>query len=91
MGKVKSLDLYLSGQFAAYVSRDANGECLLQYSDEWLANPDAYPFSLSLPLQADPHTTNNIEYILQGLLPENKKLLSDWGRRYNIFNANDAF
>ena len=91
MGKVNSLDLYLSGHFAAYVSRDANGECLLQYSDEWLANPDAYPFSLSLPLQADPHTTKNIEYILQGLLPENKKLLSDWGRRYNIVNANDAF
>ena len=91
VGRVNSLDLYFSGRFAAFISRDDSGDCLLQYSDEWLSDPNAFPLSLSLPLQEDPHTTKNIEYILQGLLPENKKILSDWGRRYNIFNTSDAF
>ncbi len=48
----------------------AKGERLaFAYDSQWLASPEAYPLSLSMPLVAPEHGHRVVEAFLWGLLP----------------------
>ncbi|WP_419922573.1 HipA domain-containing protein [Candidatus Poriferisodalis sp.] len=59
----------IGGIPAARISRDPGGT-RLTYGADYLAQPDAVPVSLSLPLRTQPHAGPLIETWLDGLLPD---------------------
>jgi serine/threonine-protein kinase HipA len=54
------------------------------YSDTWRNDPNAYPLSLSMPLGSATHGHARIEAFLWGLLPDNDRVLQNWGRRFQV-------
>lgn len=58
------------------------------YSDTWRNDPDAYPLSLSMPLGSATHGHARIEAFLWGLLPDNDRVLQNWGKRFQVSPKN---
>ena len=58
------------------------------YSDTWRNDPDAYPLSLSMPLGSATHAHARIETFLWGLLPDDDRVLQNWGRRFQVSPKN---
>lgn len=52
------------------------------YSDTWRIDPNAYP--LSMPLGSATHGHARIEAFLWGLLPDNDRVLQNWGKRFQV-------
>ena len=50
------------------------GEVAFRYHEDYLASPAAAPLSLSLPLQAEPYTEEQLTPYFRGLLPEGAAL-----------------
>ena len=65
-----------------------NARLSFVYTDEWRADPDAYPLSLSMPLASAEHGHARIEAFLWGLLPDNDRVLENWGRRFQVSPRN---
>ena len=70
------------------VSQNAQGRLQFTYTEEWLQSPAAYPLSLSMPLQAAPHSHAKIEAFLWRLLPDNASILRSWGQRFQVSARN---
>lgn len=58
------------------------------YSDTWRNDPNAYPLSLSMPLGSATHGHSRIEAFLWGLLPDNDRVLQNWGKRFQVSPKN---
>jgi serine/threonine-protein kinase HipA len=58
------------------------------YSDTWRNDPNAYPLSLSMPLGSGTHGHARIEAFLWGLLPDNDRILQNWGKRFQVSPKN---
>jgi serine/threonine-protein kinase HipA len=58
------------------------------YSDTWRNNSKAYPLSLSMPLGSTTHGHARIEAFLWGLLPDNDRVLQNWGKRFQVSPKN---
>lgn len=58
------------------------------YSETWRNDPHAYPLSLSMPLGSATHGHARIEAYLWGLLPDNDRVLQNWGRRFQVSPKN---
>jgi serine/threonine-protein kinase HipA len=58
------------------------------YSDIWRHDPNAYPLSLSMPLGSATHSHARIEAFLWGLLPDNDRVLQNWGKRFQVSPKN---
>lgn len=58
------------------------------YSDTWRNDPNAYPLSLSMPLGSGTHGHARIEAFLWGLLPDNDRVLQNWGKRFQVSPKN---
>ena len=58
------------------------------YSDTWRHDPNAYPLSLSMPLGLASHGHARIDTFLWGLLPDNDRVLQNWGRRFQVSPKN---
>jgi serine/threonine-protein kinase HipA len=58
------------------------------YNDAWRGDPDSYPLSLSMPLTSAEHGHARIEAFLWGLLPDNDRVLEDWGQRFQVSPKN---
>ncbi|HET9101687.1 MAG TPA: type II toxin-antitoxin system HipA family toxin [Acidobacteriaceae bacterium] len=58
------------------------------YSDTWRNDPNAYPLSLSMPLGSATHGHARIEAFLWGLLPDNDRVLQNWGKRFQVSPKN---
>jgi serine/threonine-protein kinase HipA len=58
------------------------------YSDAWRSDPNAYPLSLSMPLGSASHGHARIEAFLWGLLPDNDRVLQNWGKRFQVSPKN---
>jgi serine/threonine-protein kinase HipA len=58
------------------------------YSDTWRNDPNAYPLSLSMPLGSAAHGRARIEAFLWGLLPDNDRVLQNWGKRFQVSPKN---
>ena len=68
--------------------RYKNARLSFVYSDTWRADPNAYPLSLSMPLASAEHGHARIEAFLWGLLPDNDRVLENWGRRFQVSPRN---
>ncbi|MDP2378391.1 type II toxin-antitoxin system HipA family toxin [Reyranella sp.] len=78
----------LAGKEIGRVQRDAHGRLSFSYSDEWRAEPDAYPLSLSMPVAAREHRRSDIEAFLWGLLPDNERVLERWAAKFQVSARN---
>lgn len=58
------------------------------YSETWRDDPNAYPLSLSMPLGSASHGHSRIEAFLWGLLPDNDRVLQNWGKRFQVSPKN---
>jgi serine/threonine-protein kinase HipA len=58
------------------------------YSETWRDDPNSYPLSLSMPLGSATHSHARIEAFLWGLLPDNDRVLQNWGRRFQVSPKN---
>src|SRR6266702_2227312 len=65
-----------------------NSRLSFVYRESWRADPDAYPLSLSMPLGSAEHGHTRIEAFLWGLLPDNDRVLENWGRRFQVSPKN---
>ena len=65
-----------------------NARLSFVYRESWRADPDAYPLSLSMPLGSAEHGHARIEAFLWGLLPDNDRVLENWGRRFQVSPKN---
>src|ERR1035437_6149013 len=65
-----------------------NSRLSFVYNDEWRADPNAYPLSLSMPLASAEHGHARIAAFLWGLLPDNDRVLENWGRRFQVSPKN---
>jgi len=65
-----------------------NSRLSFVYRESWRTNPDAYPLSLSMPLGSAEHGHARIEAFLWGLLPDNDRVLENWGRRFQVSPKN---
>ena len=54
------------------------------YSETWRDDPNSYPLSLSMPLGSATHGHARIEAFLWGLLPDNDRVLQNWGKRFQV-------
>lgn len=72
------------------VVRDDRGRLSFTYSEKWRAAADAYPLSISMPLALAEHGHAKIDPFLWGLLPDNEKVLDNWGRKFQV-SARNAF
>lgn len=52
------------------------------YEDAWLARPDSFPLSISLPLAAKEHPDRLCAPYLWNLLPDNHETLLAWTKRF---------
>lgn len=64
IGQVK-----LSGRPVGAIEEDG-GQVVFTYSSEWLAQPDAVPISLTLPLRPEPYVSQGLHPFFENLLPE---------------------
>jgi serine/threonine-protein kinase HipA len=58
------------------------------YRETWRNDPNAYPLSLSMPLGSATHGHARIEAFLWGLLPDNDRVLQNWGKRFQVSPKN---
>lgn len=60
----------------------------LVYDDDWMAEPESHPLSLSLPLSAGQHGDDRVEPFLWGLLPDDREVIVRWAERYSVSPGN---
>jgi len=60
----------------------------LVYENGWQFSRDAFPASLSLPLERKVHSGDSVSFFLQGLLPDNPAVLNAWGKRFHVSPRN---
>jgi serine/threonine-protein kinase HipA len=75
---VSALDVVVGSVVAAHLTFSAEGRFSLEYTSQWLANPEAYPFSPRLPLKPvdvsiDAHSAQ-VRNFFSNLLPEGRAL-----------------
>ena len=58
------------------------------YDESWRQTPNSYPLSLSMPLASAEHGHAKIEAFLWGLLPDNDRVLENWGKRFQVSSKN---
>lgn len=67
--KQRIAEVRLDGQPVGTL-KESGKQVVLQYAAEWLANPQAVPASLTLPLRAEPFVTDGLHPFFENLLPE---------------------
>ena len=60
-----------------------SGSSVFVYDGSWLANPNAYPLSISLPLISGEHPARISEAFFWGLLPDNEAILQRIAEDHN--------
>ena len=66
---MKKADIYYKNQLAGLLTEDEEGYHFV-YDEHYLAQPQAKPISLTLPLQAAPYYSNILFPFFDGLIPE---------------------
>lgn len=87
---IKELIAVVDSREMGRITRDRNGKLSFVYGDDWRNAPDAFPLSLSMPLGLAQHRNAKIDPFLWGLLPDNERVLDQWGRRFHV-SARNAF
>jgi serine/threonine-protein kinase HipA len=82
------LVVLLAGREAGRVERSKGGTLALHYSDEWRQDAESYPLSLSMPLALASHDGDVVRSFLEGLLPDDRDVLEQWGKRFQVSPRN---
>jgi len=72
------------------IRQDARGKLSFVYAEEWQRSLESFPLSISMPLGLAEHPHARIDAFLWGLLPDNERILDQWGRRFHV-SARNAF
>jgi len=72
------------------VERDRSGALTFVYDEAWRAAASSHPLSVSIPLAKPRHENDVVEPYLQGLLPDNREILTGWARRFGV-SSNSPF
>lgn len=67
--KNRSAQIRLDGKPCGMLT-ETGRQTSFQYSAEWLANPEAVPISLTLPLRPEPYVSEGLHPYFENLLPE---------------------
>jgi serine/threonine-protein kinase HipA len=65
-----------------------NARISFVYDESWRNAPNSYPLSLSMPLASAEHGYSKMEAFLWGLLPDNDRVLENWGKRFQVSPRN---
>jgi serine/threonine-protein kinase HipA len=87
---IKELIAVVDSREMGRITRDRNGKLSFVYNNDWRNAPDAFPLSLSMPLGLAQHGNAKIDPFLWGLLPDDERVLDQWGRRFHV-SARSAF
>jgi HipA-like protein len=58
------------------------------YAEEWRESPSAFPLSMSMPLASGGHRHEVVAAFLWGLLPDNRVVLDQWGKKFQVSSGN---
>ncbi|MBS2015166.1 MAG: type II toxin-antitoxin system HipA family toxin [Deltaproteobacteria bacterium] len=86
----EALDVLLGDAPIGRLTRARGGRLSFAYDEAWRSRRDAYPLSVSMPLVDARHEHDVVLPYLQGLLPDNERILEAWGRRFQV-SASSAF
>lgn len=81
------LDILLNDRLAGKVMFHKN-RLSFAYDENWRADPDSYPLSLSMPLAARDHPHAPINAFIWNLLPDNERTLNRWAKQFQISSRN---
>lgn len=86
----KELMALVDQQEMGRVRQDHRGKLSFTYAEQWQRSREAFPLSISMPLGLGKHPHGRIDAFLWGLLPDNERILDQWGRRFHV-SARNAF
>jgi len=81
--------VFCKGQFAGTLGETEQGEYVFAYDRDYLADPQARPVSLTLPLRRESHRSNRLFAFFSGLLAEG--VLKELQCRELKVDESDAF
>ena len=58
------------------------------YDPAWQEDAESFPISVSMPLTSRNHLDKVVEPYLWGLLPDNNKVIEQWGKRFHVSHNN---
>jgi serine/threonine-protein kinase HipA len=85
---MKELAVLLNREVAATVDQKPGGELVLRYDEGWRSRADSFPLSLSLPMDGLEHRDRQVRPFLEGLLPDNHRVLDSMGSLYQVSPTN---
>lgn len=85
--KTDSLSIIANQQKLGSVIYQSN-RLSFRYAPSWQKSPGAFPISVSMPLALNEHPHETIEAYLWGLLPDNKTVLDQWGKQFQVSSRN---
>ncbi len=80
----KQLEVILDGRIAGHLVQDRYGRLSFTYDEDYRADPDATPLSLSMTLTRREHPHRVLDSFLRGLLPENPYVLDRWAAQFRV-------
>ncbi len=84
----EGLVVLLNGVEAGVVVQTSRGHLQFTYANRWQDDRAAYPLSLSMPLARVRHEDQAIRPYMEGLLPDNDRVLDMWGRQFGVSPRN---
>lgn len=82
------LHVLMQGRHMGRLGMDDHGHPHFAYDPHWLASDDAFPLSISLPLNRPTHPSATVAAVIWGLLPDNDSTLQGWGSRFHVSPRN---
>lgn len=76
------LRVFLDGVHIGEVEQTAQGALSFTYDEDYRADRDSTPISLSMPLSTGRHTNKVVRAYLDGLLPDSDAARQRWGQQY---------
>ncbi len=83
-----SLIAHINNTKIGHLTKTTDGSMQFCYDDNWLDKPNAYPISLSLPLQSQPHKGDPVANYFDNLLPDLTSTRKNIQRRYSTDSTN---
>lgn len=77
-----------NGAMVGQLRQGRDGRLTFTYDPTWRRSEGAFPLSLSIPLAAPDYPDDVIRPFLAGLLPDNDRVLEQWGRRFGVSARN---
>ncbi len=82
--RAQTLIVAMNGEVVGTLYRDGDGAMSFQYNGVWLADTDARPISLSLPLKAERHRGPKVFNFFQNLLPDSDAIIARMQTRFKV-------